>query len=122
MPDLILTPTVIAAAGNIPKRIEEYIGRVNTNDEGISVAWMKSPAGWLEPGQTPNFAELTLVISGVLRVEYEGGSYDVAEGQAIKTYPGEWVRYSSPTEEGAEYVAICIPAFSPDTVNRDQES
>ena len=95
------------------------MGRVNSKDEGVSVAYMRSPGGWVEPGQTPEFREVTLVLRGRLRVEHEGGSLDVVGGQAIITEPGEWVRYSTPDEEGAEYVAICLPAFALDTVHRD---
>jgi mannose-6-phosphate isomerase-like protein (cupin superfamily) len=119
MPKLIEAPTVVAAAGNKPKRIEEYAGRVNTGHTGVSVARMVSPSGWVEPGQRPEFEEITVVLGGMLRVEHEGGVIDVHRGQAIVTAPGEWVRYSSPGKEGAEYVAICTPAFSPATVNRD---
>lgn len=119
MPILIESPTIITAAGNKPKRIEEYIGRVNTGDDGVSVARMISPSGWVEPGQRPEFEEITLVLRGMLRVEHESGALEVRAGQAVVTRPGEWVRYSTPEAEGAEYVAICLPAFSPDTVNRD---
>ena len=120
MPRLIEAPTIITAAGNKPKRIEEYAGRVNSGHTAVSVARMVSPAGWIEPGQRPNFKEITVILRGLLRVESEGGSIDVRVGQAVVTAPGEWVRYSTPDAEGAEYVAICIPAFSPDTVHRDQ--
>lgn len=120
MPQLIMAPTVIAAAGNKPKKIEEYFGRVNTGDEAVSVARMTSPGDWLEPGQRPAFRELTVVLRGLLRVEHEGGTLDVEAGQAIVTEAGEWVRYSTPENDGAEYMAICLPAFSPDTVNRDE--
>jgi mannose-6-phosphate isomerase-like protein (cupin superfamily) len=119
MPTLVPTPTVIAAAGNKPKRIEEYAGRVNSGHSSVSVARMVSPEGWIEPGQRPEFEEITVVLRGLLRVEHEGGSIDVRAGQAVIAHPGEWVRYSSPESGGAEYVAICLPAFSPDTVNRD---
>lgn len=119
MPQLISAPTVIAAAGNKPKRIEEYAGRVNSGHSSVSVARMVSPEGWLEPGQRPEFEEITVVLKGLLRVEHEGGSIDVRAGQAIVARPGEWVRYSSPEPGGAEYVAVCLPAFSPSTVNRD---
>jgi mannose-6-phosphate isomerase-like protein (cupin superfamily) len=119
MPTLIPAPTIIHGAGNKPKRIEEYAGRVNTGDAGVSVARMVSPEGWAEPGQRPDFQEITLVLRGTLRVEHDGGSVDVSAGQAIVTRPGEWVRYASPATGGAEYVAICLPAFSPDTVHRD---
>jgi mannose-6-phosphate isomerase-like protein (cupin superfamily) len=120
MPTLIPAPTVIAAAGNKPKRIEEYAGRVNSGHATVSVARMVSPSGWVEPGQRPEFEEITLVLRGLLRVEHDGGVVDVNAGQAVVTKPGEWVRYSSPGPEGAEYVAICLPAFSPDTVHRDE--
>jgi mannose-6-phosphate isomerase-like protein (cupin superfamily) len=120
MPRLIESPTVIQAEGNMPKRIEEFVGRVNSGDDAVSVARMRSPAGWEEPGQRPRFREVTLVLSGMLRVEHEGGVVDVRAGQAVTAEPGEWVRYSSPEPGGAEYVAICLPAFSPDTVHRDE--
>ena len=119
MPRIIEAPTRIAAPGEPPKVIQEFVGRVNTADERLSVAKMISPEGWSEPGQTPEFAEFTLVLRGTLRVETEGEVLDVAAGQAIVTEPGEWIRYSSPHEGGAEYVAVCLPAFSPDTVHRD---
>ena len=119
MPHLIKAPAVVAAAGNKPKRIEEYAGRVNTGHTDVSVARMISPEGWPEPGQRPDFEEITVVLRGLLRVEYEGGAMDVAAGQAVVTRPGEWVRYSSPEPGGAEYVAICFPAFSMDSVHRD---
>jgi mannose-6-phosphate isomerase-like protein (cupin superfamily) len=119
MPRLIEQPAVIQAAGNKPKRIEEYAGRVNSGHAGVSVARMVSPQGWEEPGQRPEFEEITVVLKGLLRVEHEGGSLDVREGQAVVASPGEWVRYSSPEPGGAEYVAICLPAFSPATVHRD---
>ena len=120
MPRLIAAPTVIAAAGNKPKRIEEFAGRVNSGHVGVSVARMVSPSGWKEPGQRPEFEEITVVLRGMLRVEHAGGALEVAAGQAIVAAPGEWIRYSSPGAEGAEYVAICLPAFSPDTVHRDR--
>ena len=119
MPTLIVGPTVIEAAGNKPKRIEEFVGRVNTKSGELSVARMKSPSGWVEPGQTPDFEEYTLVLKGLLRVTWSKGVIDVPAGQAIITHKGEWVQYSTPGPEGAEYVAICLPAFSPDTVHRD---
>jgi len=119
MPTLIQKPTVIEAAGNKPKRIEEYVGRVNSKTAGVSVARMKSPSGWVEPGQTPDFDEYTVVLKGSLRVTSKQGVIDVAAGQAVITHKGEWVQYSTPGPEGAEYVAICLPAFSPDTVHRD---
>jgi mannose-6-phosphate isomerase-like protein (cupin superfamily) len=120
MPKLIESPTVIAAAGNKPKRIEEFVGRVNTGHEAASVARMQSPQGWVEPGQRPDFEEITVVLRGMLRIEFEGGSMDVQAGQAVIAEPGEWVRYSSPGPMGAEYVAICLPAFSMETVHRDE--
>lgn len=120
MPQLIAHPTIVASAGNTPKRIEEYVGRVNTGDTSISVARMHSPPGWREPGQRPAFDELTLVLNGVLRVEHEAGHLDVRAGQAVVARAGEWIRYSTPDPGGAEYVAVCLPAFSPDTVHRDQ--
>ena len=118
MPQLIPNPTRIESVGNKPKLIDEYIGRVNTQTEGVSIARMTSPSGWMEPGQRPEFDEFTVVLKGTLRVEYEGGQFDVAAGQAIIAHRSEWVRYSTP--DGAEYIAICLPAFSPDTVNRDE--
>lgn len=121
MPKLIAKPSIIEAAGTKPKRIEEYVGRVNSGDEHASVARMTSPQGWIEPGQRPEFEELTLVLSGLLVVEHEGGSLEVREGQAVMTRPGEWVRYSTPEPAGAQYVAVCLPAFSPNTVHRDPE-
>lgn len=121
MPTLISAPTVVAAAGNKPKRIEEYAGRVNSGHSNVSVARMVSPQGWVEPGQRPTFEEVTVVLRGMLRVEHEGGEIDVHAGQAIVAKPGEWVRYSSPDADGAEYVAICLPAFSMDSVNRDAD-
>lgn len=117
MPTHVAKPSRITAAGTKPKIIDEYIGRVNTGTDALSVAHMRSPAGWEEPGQRPQFEEYTLVLSGVLRVEHEGGVLEVGEGQAVITHPGEWVRYSTP--QGAEYIAVCRPAFSPDTVHRD---
>ena len=119
MPTLIESPTRIEAAGNKPKIIEEYVGRVNSATEALSVARMRSPGGWQEPGQTPEFDEFTVVLSGTLRVEHRSGTLDVKAGQAVVTHAGEWVRYGSPEPEGAEYVAVCLPAFSPDTVHRD---
>lgn len=121
MPTLIPAPTVIESAGNKPKRIEEFAGRVNTKEEGVSVARMVSPPGWLEPGQRPEFDEITVVLRGLVRVEHEGGELEVRAGQGVITRAGEWVRYSTPEGEGAEYVAVCLPAFSPDTVHRDDE-
>ncbi len=119
MPRHIAKPTVIEAVGNLPKRIEEFVGRVNSGHVGVSVARMVSPAGWVEPGQRPEFEEITVVLKGALRVEYEGGALTVRAGEAVVAKPGEWVRYGSPEPGGAEYVAVCLPAFSPDTVHRD---
>lgn len=119
MPTLIAKPTVISSAGNKPKLIEEYVGRVNSRTELTSVAKMKSPGGWVEPGQTPEFDEFTVVLKGLLRVTSKSGTLDVRAGQAVIAHRGEWVQYSTPEPEGAEYVAICIPAFSMDTVHRD---
>ncbi|HVR76081.1 MAG TPA: cupin [Planctomycetota bacterium] len=119
MPTLIEKPTRVAAAGNRHKVIEEYIGRVNSSHDALSIARMRSPGGWLEPGQTPEFDEYTIVLGGMLRVAHAEGSLDVRAGQAVITRKGEWVRYSTPEPEGAEYIAICIPAFSPGTVHRE---
>ena len=118
MPKLISKPTIIAAEGSQPKVIEEFIGRVASGDEPVSIARMKSPAGWEEPGQTPEFDEYTVVLSGTLRVTSRAGVLDVRAGQAVITRKGEWVRYSTPG--GAEYIAVCLPAFSPATVHRDE--
>ncbi len=120
MPTLIPQPTLVKAAGNKPKIIEEYAGRVNTGHRHVSVAHMISPAGWQEPGQRPEFEEITVVLNGMLLVEYEGGSMEVRAGQAVVAHPGEWIRYSSPEAAGADYMAVCLPAFSPETVHRDQ--
>lgn len=119
MPRLIEHPTQITAAGNKPKLIREYVGRVNSKTEALSIAHMQSPGGWLEPGQRPEFDEYTVVLRGSLRVEHEGGVLDVQAGQAVIARRGEWVRYSTPAEDGAEYIAVCLPAFSPETVHRD---
>jgi mannose-6-phosphate isomerase-like protein (cupin superfamily) len=119
MPQLVERPTRILAAGNKPKSIDEFVGRVNSGSSELSVAHMRSPAGWEEPGQTPEFDEYTIVLRGMLRVTHRGGALDVRAGQAVIARAGEWVRYSSPEAEGAEYVAVCLPAFSPDTVHRD---
>lgn len=121
MPRLIETPTLIQAAGTKPKVIEEYAGRVNSGHANVSVARMVSPQGWVEPGQRPEFEEITVVLRGLLRVESEGGVVEVRQGQAVVTSAGEWVRYSSPEPGGAEYVAVCVPAFSPATVHRDPQ-
>lgn len=119
MPKLIPAPSRITAAGNKPKLIEEFVGRVNSGHTTASVARMTSPSGWVEPGQRPEFEELTVVLCGMLRVDFEGGALEVRAGQAIVTAPGEWVRYSTPEKDGAEYIAVCLPAFSPTTVHRD---
>lgn len=119
MPQLIEKPTRITAAGNKPKLIDEYAGRVNNKEARASIAHMRSPGGWVEPGQRPDFDEYTVVLRGTLHIDYEGGSLDVAAGQAVLTKAGEWVRYSTPGDDGAEYIAVCLPAFSPDTVHRD---
>ncbi|HTL55872.1 MAG TPA: hypothetical protein VL361_09340 [Candidatus Limnocylindrales bacterium] len=119
MPTLIASPTRITAAGNKPKLIDEYIGRVNSAESRLSVAHMHSPAGWSEPGQTPEFDEFTVVLKGLLRLTHQTGALDVAAGQAVIAHAGEWVQYSTPNDEGAEYLAICLPAFSPQTVHRD---
>ena len=120
MPTHIPKPTIIAAAGNKPKIIEEFIGRVNSQTGAVSVAKMTSPSGWVEPGQTPEFDEYTVVLRGALRVTTREGSIDVGAGQAVIAHAGEWVQYSTPGADGAEYVAICLPAFSMDTVHRDE--
>lgn len=119
MPTLIEEPTRIEAAGNKPKRIDEYVGHVNTRTGELSIAHMRSPGGWVEPGQRPEFDEYTVVIKGRVKVEFEGGAFDVRAGQAVLTRRGEWVRYSTPDDEGAEYIAVCLPAFSLETVHRD---
>lgn len=119
MPTLITQPTRIEPAGNKPKLIDEYIGRVNSKTSAASVAHMRSPEGWVEPGQTPEFDEFTVVLKGLLRVEHKRGSLDVHAGQAVIAHAGEWVRYSTPAEGGAEYIAVCVPAFSMQTVRRD---
>jgi mannose-6-phosphate isomerase-like protein (cupin superfamily) len=119
MPTLIGTPTRIEAAGNKPKLIDEYVGRVNARMEALSIAHMRSPSGWVEPGQTPEFEEYTIVLKGLLRVVYRGGHLDVFAGQAVIAHAGEWVQYSTPDEAGAEYIAVCLPAFSPALVHRD---
>ncbi len=120
MPELIESPTRVLAAGNKPKQIDEYVGHVNNGESRLSVAHMRSPEGWVEPGQRPQFDEYTVVLRGLLRVEFEGGSLDVRGGQAVLARAGEWVRYSSPHEDGAEYIAVCLPAFTPETVHRDE--
>ncbi|MBZ5512703.1 MAG: cupin [Acidobacteriia bacterium] len=120
MPTLIPQPTRITAAGNKPKLIDEYIGRVNSKTSPVSVAHMRSPAGWQEPGQTPEFDEYTIVLRGLLRVEHQGGHLDVRAGQAVIAHKGEWIRYSTPEADGAEYIAVCLPAFAIETVHRDE--
>lgn len=120
MPRLIPEPSVIQAAGTKPKRIEEFTGRVNSGHSAVSVARMHSPSGWAEPGQRPEFEEITVVLRGMLRVEFDNGTLEVQAGQAVVTAPGEWVRYSTPGPDGAEYIAVCVPAFSPATVHRDE--
>ena len=119
MPTLIGMPTRVEAAGNKPKLIDEFVGVVNSRNEHLSIAHMRSPGGWVEPGQTPEFEEFTIVLKGMLRVTHRGGVLDVRAGQAVVSLPGEWVQYSTPEPEGAEYVAVCLPAFSPATVHRD---
>ncbi len=127
MPTFIKSPSIIQAAGNPsgpgfygkPKVIEEFIGRVNSKTDGVSIARMKSPAGWVEPGQTPEFDEYTIVLNGVLRIETKDEILDIKQGEAIIVHKGEWIRYSSPLPEGAEYIAVCLPAFSPEIVHRD---
>jgi mannose-6-phosphate isomerase-like protein (cupin superfamily) len=118
LPTHIENPARIQAAGNMPKIIDEFFGRVNSKTDRLSIAHMRSPAGWLEPGQTPEFEEYTIVIRGKLRVAHQGGSFDVSPGQAVVAHPGEWIQYSTP-DEATEYIAICLPAFSPQTVHRD---
>lgn len=119
MPTHITSPSIIKAAGNKPKVIEEFIGRVNSNTDSISIARMKSPAGWSEPGQTPEFDEFTVVLNGMLRVATREGIIDVNAGEAVIAHKGEWVQYSTPGPQGAEYIAVCVPAFSSETVHRD---
>jgi mannose-6-phosphate isomerase-like protein (cupin superfamily) len=119
MARLVAAPVRIEAAGNKPKLIDEYVGRLASGHAALSVAHMRSPGGWVEPGQTPEFDEFTVVLSGMLRVTTESGDLDVAAGQAVAVSAGEWVRYSTPSPEGAQYVAVCLPAFSPALVHRD---
>ena len=119
MPTFIQAPTRIQAAGNMSKLIEEYVGRVNNRESRVSIAHMRSPAGWQEPGQVPEFEEYTIVLRGRLRVRHKNGESDVAAGQAVIAHPGEWIQYSTP-QEATEYIAICLPAFSPETVHRDE--
>lgn len=120
MPTLIFAPAQVPALGTPPKRIEEFVGRVTSGTESVSVARMKSPEGWSEPGQRPAFDEYTVVLQGRLRVEHEGGTLEVGTGQALIVQKGEWIRYSTPYAEGAEYIAVCVPAFSPETAHRDE--
>ena len=119
MPRLVESPAIIQAAGTKPKTIREYAGRVNSGHHAVSVAHMTSPEGWEEPGQRPEFEEITVVLRGMLRVEYDGGALDVREGQMVVVEPGEWIRYRTPDPGGADYIAVCLPAFSPETVHRD---
>jgi mannose-6-phosphate isomerase-like protein (cupin superfamily) len=119
MPELINEPSRVEAASTLPKLIDEYTGRASTGEQRLSIAHMRSPAGWAEPGQRPEFDEYTLVLHGLLVVESETGELRVQAGQAVRTRPGEWVRYSTPQAGGAEYISVCVPAFSPDTVHRD---
>jgi mannose-6-phosphate isomerase-like protein (cupin superfamily) len=119
MPELIAQPSRVEAAGTPPKLIDEFVGRANTGEERVSIARMRSPEGWSEPGQRPEFDEVTVVLAGTVRVDHEGGTLLVGEGQAVLTRAGEWIRYSTPGSGGAEYIAVCLPAFSPDTVHRD---
>ena len=121
-PTFIEKPSRVTAAGNKPKLIDEYVGRVNTATSGVSVAHMRSPGGWVEPGQTPEFDEYTVVLRGVLRVEFQGGQFDARAGQAVIAHRGEWVRYSTPEDDGAEYVAICLPAFTLETAHRSPDT
>lgn len=120
MPTLIAKPTRIQSAGNKPKLIDEYIGRINSDTEALSIAHMRSPVGWAEPGQEPEFDEFTIVLKGTLQIDHASGSLEVSAGQAVIAHAGEWVRYSTPHEGGAEYIAVCLPAFSPRTVHRDE--
>ena len=120
MPTLIAKPTRITAAGNKPTLIDEFVGRVNTKTTAASIAHMRSPGGWIEPGQTPEFDEFTIVLKGLLRVEHKQGLLDVAAGQAVVAHAGEWIRYSTPNADGAEYIAVCLPAFSMESVHRDE--
>ena len=119
MPTLISAPTRVSAAGNKPKIIEEFVGRVNSRESRLSIAHMRSPGGWTEPGQTPAFDEFTVVLKGALRVTHKKGSLDVLAGQAVIAHAGEWVQYSTLHPDGADYIAVCLPAFSPETVHRD---
>ena len=120
MPTLVPQATRVTAAGNKPKLIDEYIGRVNSHTPGVSIAHMRSPQGWVEPGQTPEFDEFTVVLKGTLRVRHKQGEMDVSAGQAVISHRGEWIQYSTPSEGGAENIAVCLPAFSMETVHRDE--
>jgi mannose-6-phosphate isomerase-like protein (cupin superfamily) len=120
MPKHITAPTRVAAAGNKPKLIDEYVGRLNSDTSALSIAHMRSPGGWSEPRQRPEFQECTVVLKGMVRVEHDGGVMEIHAGQAVIAYPGESVRYSTPLAEGAEYIAVCLPAFSPQTVHREE--
>jgi mannose-6-phosphate isomerase-like protein (cupin superfamily) len=120
MPELIREPSRVAAAGQPPKLIDEYVGRANTGQESLSIAHMRSPCGWAEPGQRPEFDEFTIVLRGAVVVESAGGLMTVRAGQGVHARSGEWVRYSTPEADGAEYISVCVPAFAPDTVNRDE--
>jgi mannose-6-phosphate isomerase-like protein (cupin superfamily) len=122
MPSLIPSPSIVKAAGNKPKVIEEFIGSVNSGTSNVSIARMKSPCGWTEPGQTPEFDEYTVVLHGLLRVITKSGTIDIASGQALIANRGEWIQYSTPETGGAEYISVCIPAFSPENVHRDADS
>lgn len=120
MPELIRQPSRVPAAGEPPKLIDEYVGRASTGQDGVSIAHMRSPSGWVEPGQRPEFDEFTIVMRGALVVESEDGQMTVQAGQAVHARPGEWVRYSTPGTDGAEYISVCVPAFAPGTVHRDE--
>ena len=120
MPTIIKSPSVIEAVGNKPKTIEEFVGRVNSKTDFVSIARMKSASGWMEPGQTPEFDEFTVVLSGTLRVKSENDTCDVSAGEAVIAHRGEWVQYSTPGPDGAQYISVCLPAFSPETVHRDE--
>jgi ethanolamine utilization protein EutQ len=120
MPRIILRPIIVEAAGNKAKIIEEFVGRPSTGTAAVSVARMTSPSGWSEPGQRPEFREITVVLKGTLHVEFQGGVMDVHAGQAVIAEPGDWIRYSTPSADGAEYIAVCLPAFSPGSVHRDE--
>ncbi|MHB1559815.1 MAG: cupin domain-containing protein [Isosphaeraceae bacterium] len=119
MPERIAAPTRVEAAGNKPKLIDEFVGRVNTGEPAVSIARMRSPGGWVEPGQTPDFDEYTVVLAGMLRVEHQGGTMDIRAGEAVVVRRGEWVRYSTPEPAGAEYIAVCLPAFTLESAHRD---